>query len=158
MNTFNNILYPTDFSKLSLAAMPYAVSLAQAYHAKLHCLHVIDTDIVFYQYGGFIAPEMTKPVVQTDEYIRAGREHMDKFVAEHFKDVENVIAECVIGKPFIEIVHYARENNIDLIVLGTHGHSAIAGMLLGSVVEKIVRKASCPVMTIRHPEHKFEMP
>ena len=59
---------------------------------------------------------------------------------------------------FVEIIRYARENNIDLLVLGTHGRGAIAHMLMGSVAEKIVRKAPCPVLTVRHPEHEFVMP
>ncbi len=59
---------------------------------------------------------------------------------------------------FVEIIRYAREKNIDLLVLGTHGRGAIAHMLMGSVAEKIVRKAPCPVLTVRHPEHEFVMP
>src|SRR5207302_3469836 len=62
------------------------------------------------------------------------------------------------GSPFVEIVRYAKEQNIDLIVLGTHGRGPIAHMLLGSVAEKVVRKAPCPVLTVRHPEHEFVMP
>ena len=59
---------------------------------------------------------------------------------------------------FVEIVRYAREKNIDLLVMGTHGRGPIAHMLLGSVAEKVVRKAPCPVLTVRHPEHEFVMP
>jgi nucleotide-binding universal stress UspA family protein len=64
----------------------------------------------------------------------------------------------LVGTPFVEIIHYARDQSIDLIVLGTHGRSALAAMLLGTVAEKVVRKAPCPVLTVRHPQHKFEMP
>jgi nucleotide-binding universal stress UspA family protein len=62
------------------------------------------------------------------------------------------------GPPFLEIVRYAQEANIDLIVLGTHGRGGLAHMLLGSVAEKVVRKAPCPVLTVRHPEHEFVAP
>lgn len=62
------------------------------------------------------------------------------------------------GKPFIEIVCYAKSEEIDLIVMGTHGRGPIAHMLMGSVAEKLVRQAPCPVLTVRHPEHEFVMP
>jgi len=64
----------------------------------------------------------------------------------------------VLGKPFEQIIRYAREENVDLIVIGTHGHSALASMLLGSVAEKVIRKAPCAVLSMRHPEHKFQPP
>ena len=59
---------------------------------------------------------------------------------------------------FVEIVRYAKEQSIDLVVLGTHGHGPIAHMLMGSVAEKVVRKAPCAVLTVRHPEHEFVIP
>ena len=62
------------------------------------------------------------------------------------------------GSAFVEIIQYAKAHNIDLIVLGTHGRGPIAHMLMGSVAEKIVRKAPCPVLTVRHPQHEFVMP
>jgi nucleotide-binding universal stress UspA family protein len=62
------------------------------------------------------------------------------------------------GFPFVEILKHAKESNADMIVMGTHGRGAIAHMLLGSVAEKVVRKASCPVLTVRHPEHEFVHP
>ena len=62
----------------------------------------------------------------------------------------------VIGKPFVEITRYAQEQHIDLIVIGTHGHSALASVFLGSVAEKVIHKAPCAVLTVRHPEHKPE--
>ena len=64
----------------------------------------------------------------------------------------------VRGRPFVEIIRYAREKKIDIIVVGTHGHSGLTHILMGSVAEKVVRKSPCPVLTIRHPDHEFEMP
>ena len=60
-----------------------------------------------------------------------------------------------MGGAYIEIVRYAKERDIDLIVMGTHGRGFMAHMLMGSVAEKVVRKAPCPVLTVRHPEHEF---
>ena len=64
----------------------------------------------------------------------------------------------MLGKPFEQIIRHARQEEIDLIVIGTHGHSALGSMLLGSVAEKVIRKAPCAVLSIRHPDHKFEAP
>jgi nucleotide-binding universal stress UspA family protein len=71
---------------------------------------------------------------------------------------DSVKRVVVMGKPFAEIIRYAREQAIDLIVLGTHGRSALGSMLLGGVAEKVVRKAPCAVLTVRHPDHQFEAP
>jgi nucleotide-binding universal stress UspA family protein len=62
------------------------------------------------------------------------------------------------GSPFVEIIRFAKSEDIDLIVMGSHGIGPVAHMLLGSVAEKVVRKAPCPVLTVRHPEHEFVMP
>ena len=62
------------------------------------------------------------------------------------------------GGPYLEIVRYAQERQIDLIVMGTHGHGFTSHMLTGSVAEKVVRKAPCPVLTVHHPEHEFVIP
>jgi len=63
-----------------------------------------------------------------------------------------------VGHPFVEVVRYAREESIDLIVMGTHGRGAVGHLLLGSVAERVVRKAPCPVLTVRHPQHEFVRP
>jgi nucleotide-binding universal stress UspA family protein len=68
------------------------------------------------------------------------------------------VSEAVVGRPFMEILGYAKDRHVDLIVIGTHGRSGLRHVLLGSVAERVVRKAPCPVLTIRHPEHDFVMP
>ena len=62
------------------------------------------------------------------------------------------------GSPFLEIIRYAKEKGIDLIVIGTHGRTGLAHVFMGSVAEKVVRKAPCPVLSVRHPEHEFIAP
>ena len=66
--------------------------------------------------------------------------------------------EVGVRAPFTEIIRFAKDKDIDLIVMGTHGHTGLAHVLLGSVAEKVVRKAPCPVLTVRHPEHEFVHP
>jgi nucleotide-binding universal stress UspA family protein len=66
--------------------------------------------------------------------------------------------EILFGKPFVEILKFAKEENADLIVMATHGRGAISHLLMGSTAEKVVRKAPCPVLTVKHPKHLFAMP
>ena len=66
--------------------------------------------------------------------------------------------ELVTGSPFLQVVRMARKEGVDLIVMGTHGRTGLAHVLMGSVAEKVVRKAPCPVLTVKHPEHEFVMP
>ena len=132
-------MYPTDFSEYSLAALPYAITLTLQNNAELYCLHVVE-------------------LTQEEYVLKAAGVRLERFVKENLSKIVKVTSKVLVGVPFVEIIRYAREQSIDLIVIGTHGHSALATMLLGSVAEKVIRKASCPVLSIRHPKHKFEMP
>jgi len=84
---------------------------------------------------------------------------MTAFVEDNITELESVpVTSVSVGRPFAEIIAYAREHEIDMIVMGTHGRGAIAHMLLGSTTEKVVRKAPCAVLTVRAADQEFEMP
>jgi nucleotide-binding universal stress UspA family protein len=153
----NKILYPTDFSEDSKAALPYAVSLTRQNNAELYCVHVVEMPQEEYLSGEYMLP-LNASHVSKDEFLRIARVRLDKFIVENLSEITTVISKVITGTPFVEIIRYARDQSIDLIVMGTHGHSALAAMLLGSVAEKVVRKAPCPVLTVRDPKHVFEMP
>ncbi|HHT9124424.1 MAG TPA: universal stress protein [Candidatus Brocadiia bacterium] len=149
----NKILCPYDFSESSSYALKYAVEFASAYKAKLYLLHVFD--IRAYDYG--------EPVygisVPTKDAINTIRTELANSIPEKVKKelsasggLEAIVAS---GVPFYEIIKFANDNKIDLIVMGTHGRTGLAHILLGSVAEKVVRKASCPVLTVRHPGQEF---
>lgn len=153
---FKNILLPTDFSEMSRPSLVYARDLADPFDAQLHCLHVVDDA---YQYWSAIGPESLPIGPPPDELIQLGRKRMDNFCAEHLSGMKRpAITHVAYGRPFAEIIGYAREHAIDLIVMATHGRGAIAHVLLGSTTEKVVRKSHCPVLTIRTSDHPFEMP
>lgn len=152
----SRILFPTDYSDLAEAALNHAVTLANVFHAELHCLHVVDDA---YQYWSALGPESIPIGPPPEELLKLSQKRMTAFVEEHFGELESVpVTSVSVGRPFAEIIAYARENEIDMIVMGTHGRGAIAHMLLGSTTEKVVRKAPCPVLTVRAAEQEFEMP
>lgn len=145
----NKILCPYDFSECSSYALKYAIEFASTFKAKLYLLHVFDIRIL--DYG--------EPVygisVPTKDAINTIKNELDNSTPEKVKNELQVETVVVSGVPFYEIIKFANDNKIDLIVIGTHGRTGIAHILLGSVAEKVVRKASCPVLTIRHPGQEF---
>jgi nucleotide-binding universal stress UspA family protein len=86
------------------------------------------------------------------------RKLLDEFIPPELKKGITVETIHRVGIPFMEIIKAAREKEADLIVIATHGKSGLSHILFGSVAEKVVRKAPCPVLSIRHPEHEFIMP
>ncbi len=153
---FKRILYPTDFSELSLAALTYARQLTEAFDAQLYCLHVVDDG---YQYWSALGPESIPAGPPPEALTKAAGQRLDQLAEEHLTGFgKEVKLDVTLGRPFTEIIAYARENEIDLIVMATHGRGAVAHMLLGSTAEKVVRKAPCAVLTTRSPDQTFIMP
>lgn len=139
------ILFPTDFSNGARAAMDHAVSLAMDYQAKLILLYVIQ-DISIAEW--YIPSTLAVTDLVEDMQKSAGLE-MDKWTAEVSAKVKDVEKMIVRGIPYVEIIQTVKDRKADLIVIGTHGRTGIDHMLFGSTAEKVVRKASCPVLTVR---------
>ncbi|OHB82403.1 MAG: hypothetical protein A3J73_02540 [Planctomycetes bacterium RIFCSPHIGHO2_02_FULL_38_41] len=153
MISIKNILCPIDYSVYSEKALKYAIEFAEKYNAKLYLMHVLDIRIY-----DITDPELYNVNVIDKETINKLRERLHKCISEDTRkniEVETIVIE---GVPFAEIIKKAREYKVDLIVLGTHGRTGLSHAIMGSVAEKVVRKAPCPVLTIRHPEHDFVMP
>ena len=148
------ILFPTDFSQGARAAMDHAVSLARDYNAKLVLLYVIQ-DISIAEW--YIPSSLSVTDLVEDMQKSAWKE-MDKWGAEASTKVKEVEKMVERGVPFVEIIKTAKEKGADLIVIGTHGRTGIDHMLFGSTAEKVVRKAPCPVLTVRIAGREFRMP
>jgi len=148
------ILFPTDFSNGARAAMDYALSLAQDYKANLVLLYVIQ-DISIAEW--YIPSSISAADLVEDMQKSADRE-MEKWGGEAAAKVSTIEKLVVRGVPFVEIIRVAKEKNADMIVIGTHGRTGIDHMLFGSTAEKVVRKASCPVLTVRMAGKEFKMP
>ena len=155
MIKLRKILYPTDFSESSLEAMKYAVSFARDYKARLILMHVVNEQIFS---EGLNLPRLAAPEALEQELVaEAGRQMRTVIPADARAgvDVEHVILR---GMPFLEIIRYAKANEVDLIVIGTHGRSGMEHIIFGSTAEKVVRKAPCPVLSVKPAQHAFVMP
>ncbi len=149
-----SILFPTDFSGYSKKALPYALSFAESYGASLHVLHVFEQRV----HPAFYIMDKSTPFALDEGLRDRALDALDEFVYDELKDKINFKCEVTGGKPFVEIINYARANEIDLIVIATHGLTGLEYMVIGSTTERVVRKAPCPVLSIKDPEHEFVHP
>ena len=148
------IVCAVDFSEFSDYALTYATEFANVFGAELHLIHVLELPFMpTYAMAGL--PELSVP---TDQLEEQARQHMDELTKKTQAEHANVTGVVRIGSAFLEIIRYAQELSADLVVVGTHGRTGLTHMIIGSVAEKVVRKAPCPVLSVKHPKHKFEMP
>lgn len=146
MLKLHSILCPTDFSEFSEQAVHYACNLAEKFHAEVHLLNVL-------QDYASVAPGTGEMFVPFNDWLpelrKQSQEQLAKQPGEEWAKQVSVHRTTRVGAPVDEIVKYAQEHSIDLIVLGTHGRRGVKHLLLGSVAENIVRYAPCPVLTVR---------
>jgi len=137
--TIRTILVPTDFSQSSTLALDAAKDLAQKFQAALHLLHVVQDPLsqswALESYG-------TMPADLLKDLEQMARKDLDKALPKARLNTE-------VGAPFGKIIDYAKAHDVDLIVMGTHGRGVLAHAILGSVAERVVRFAPCPVLTVR---------
>ena len=147
---WKTIVVPHDFSSSANHAAAIARDEAKAHNAKLQLLHVIDLPVQF-QPDTVIVPEQTGAPISVKDYAIAQAEtHLADLVARLAKDGVTASSFIRIGNPVDEILRFVEESGIDLIVMGTHGRSGLAHLLVGSVAERVVRTSKVPVLTIRH--------
>jgi nucleotide-binding universal stress UspA family protein len=152
MIALKRILVATDFSEAADAALAYGRSLARSSGATLHVLHV--TDDVYIRLGGdtyaAVLPELQKDVE------KEARERLARLLIDNDPNPLLTVPVVITADATAHaIVDYAARADIDLIIVGTHGRTALTHFLMGSVAERVVRMARCPVLTVRHPEHDF---
>lgn len=142
---FTRVLVPTDFSAPSDVALDYARVMARHFGASLHLLHVIDDARLE---GGIGAEGYVESPQARTARLNEALERISHRLTDEDRDSLRARSEVVFGVPAHAIVDYATDNGFDLIVMGTHGRSGIAHLLIGSVAELVVRGAPCPVMTV----------
>ncbi len=155
MIKLKRIMAATDFSECSDHALRYACEFADTFGAELHLVNVTEPPAAAYSEFGIGYVGLDK---LNDEFQRGAEAKLNALPSPDWQGNLKVVRQAVLGSAFLEIVQYAKKYDIDLIVLGTHGRGAIAHMLMGSTAEKVVRKAPCPVLTVRPVGHEFVMP
>ncbi|MEM8669510.1 MAG: universal stress protein [Planctomycetota bacterium] len=177
------ICVPTDFSAAADHAVHYAAAIAHQYEAALHLLHVIEHAGPLVHHPDFTGDgevarayfnRLEKAVSEVENKLDHDGDDSPPHVSdlirsletgavEQFESVEQewwsgltIHRDIRYGHAVKEILHYVELRDIDLVVMGTHGHSRLATVLLGSVTERLVRTCTCPVTVVRHPEHEYE--
>lgn len=149
IKTIDRIVTPIDFSSNSGVIAESAAYMAGTFGASLHLVFIVQN---FEDYSGFFVPQMTMPTLE-DELFEGAEKKMKDFCEQHnpaFQKlgVANVKSTILAGDVGERIVEYAKENEADMIIMGTHGYKGLEKVMFGSVADKVVRSALCPVLTI----------
>lgn len=156
MIQIKNILIPTDCSELSKDALLYAVDFAKKFEAKLLLLMVTSSEpLTILNDYGYFSPELHQKIV-TESEKRAVKDLEAFWESVPEPKVEAELVN-IKGDPFTEIVRYAKEKSVDMIIMGTHGRTGIKHIFMGSVAAKVVRYSPQPVLTIKHKDYAFDM-
>jgi len=150
MANIQTILCPVDFSEFSTKSFEYAVSFAERYKAKLSVQHVIEPVTVLFTYENL--PGWREVYAE----FRAGaQEALQNLIISRAAQRVRPETELQVGDPADSILKFAQEKAVDLIVMGTHGRRGLDRLMTGSVTERVLRKAHCPVLAVRKPAHDF---
>lgn len=139
------ILVPIDFSDHSRKALQYAIPFARTFGASIDLIYVVEPTVYP---ADFSFGQVGFPAIE-DELRKRGAEELDELIRTEIAGSIPAKRAVRTGKAFYEILLYAKEEKMDFIIIATHGHSGIEHALFGSTAEKVVRKASCPVLVVR---------
>jgi len=153
MKDIKKILVPVDFSKNCKIALDWAMSISENLGAQVILFHVLEMPSDLKERANrHLALERNLK----EKIVNEKAEKLQLFSKEYDQVKITIVPEVSEGKPFIEIVTASKKHKTDLIVMGTHGRTGLQQMLIGSVAEKVVRNAHCPVLTVKHPDFKYE--
>ncbi len=150
--SIRRILFPTDFSEPARKAQKYAMTLADLFGAELHLLHVVPIAVMPFPDS---STEWALPAVDLKSQVAAAEKLLAKELGPDWPEERHTVHTAVVGFAVEEIVKYASDYSIGMIVIGTHGRTGLSHLLLGSVAEKLVRLATCPVLTVHPQGHQF---
>lgn len=155
MIALKRVLVATDFSDASNAALEYGRQFSRMFAANLHVIHVVENVMARFAADAYpvLLPDLQREVEASGE-----KRLMESLTPDDVAQLHAVPVVRTSTSPAAAIVDYAKEADVDLVIMGTHGRGAMAKLLMGSVAERVVRTAACPVLTVRHPEHDFIAP
>jgi nucleotide-binding universal stress UspA family protein len=143
--TIKKILFPVDFTSTSTKIIPYVKEMMEKFGADVELVHVVRGSEEF---AGFEMGAAWYSTLEKD-LLKGAEKAMERFIDEHFDGVQNVSSKIIVGNIVDELVSYSEQNDIDMIIIGTHARQGLEKIMFGSVAEGVVKKASCPVLTIR---------
>ena len=141
---FHQILFPIDFNDTSLSILPFVLNVAEKFHAKIHLLYVVEN---LNDSMGWATPY---PSLSTfaDGIEAAARKKMKALCDDHFDVLQHVARHVILGDPAEDVIRFAKENGMDLIIMATHGRKGLDRVIFGSVAENVARQSPIPVMLI----------
>ncbi|MEI6818673.1 MAG: universal stress protein [Verrucomicrobiota bacterium] len=142
-----NIIVAVDFSNATLGVTQIAVDLAKAFGANLELFHAIEPEPSYTAYG-FTPDEFPAMYAFQEEARRRAAEKLEELLTKVRADVPNATSKMTEGSPLRTLLERVKESSADLVVLGSHGHGAIAALLIGSVAEGMVRKSTVPTLIV----------
>jgi len=145
MYDVKKILFPVDFSSNSYQVADYVISFARKFDAHIYLIHVLECLVPL---QGFYIPHISVETLEED-LKKAADKKMEEFIHKKMQDSRAITSQVIIGIPHVEILKMAQEQGIDMIIMGTHGWTGLEHVIFGSVAGKVVRKAPCPVLTVR---------
>lgn len=141
------IVAAVDFSNATSGVVSMATRLAKAFGAELHLLHVVEPEPTYTAYG-FTPDEFPAMHAFQEEAKRRANRKLEELLAGVDSDLTGVVTRLVEGSPLHALLEYVKDNRVDMVILGSHGHGVVASLLLGSVAEGMVRKALVPTLLV----------
>jgi nucleotide-binding universal stress UspA family protein len=145
--TMKTIVAAVDFSNATSGVVSMATRLAKAFGAELHLLHVVEPEPTYTAYG-FTPDEFPAMHAFQEEAKRRANRKLEELLAGVDSDLSGVVTRLVEGSPLHALLEYVKDNRVDMVILGSHGHGVVASLLLGSVAEGMVRKALVPTLLV----------
>jgi nucleotide-binding universal stress UspA family protein len=144
MKEIRKILFPVDFSEVSKKIVPYVQTMAEKFDAEVHVLFV--ARILDY----FVSIYVPHASINTfeEEILKGGKKSMEQFIQDHFPASPKTISEVVLGDASDRILEYLEKNQIDLLIMGTHGRKGLDKVLFGSVADRVSKMSTVPVLLI----------
>jgi nucleotide-binding universal stress UspA family protein len=144
MKEIKKILFPNDFSENASKILQYVLSISEAYNSTIYLLHVVQD---LHKWGKAYIPHPSMDVFQK-EAVEGAEKVMDRVCEEQLQSCPSLERRVVSGDPATEILKTIEAEDIDLVIMGTHGRKGLEHVILGSVAENVVKKSSAPVMTV----------
>ena len=144
MVKIEKILFPTELREYSLKILPFVISMSEKYNSTIYLLHVIED---FSKWGGFYIPHISLDLYQK-EALEAAEAFMDKVCRQQMQNCPNFERRISSGDPDVEILKTIESEDIDLVVMGTHGSKGLEHAIFGSAAEKVVKKSPVPVLVV----------